>query len=130
MAKILIKKSSTEGAVPESLDYGELAVNCLDGSLYVGNELNEIIDLNSSNRKLNYSKTDDTGEIKSSDTLSIALSKLENNSLTNELIVSKALNELNNRLKLLKTLANNRYNIRKKKTDVIKRFRDEVFKLL
>lgn len=82
MAKILIKKSSTEGAVPESLDYGELAVNC-------------------SNRKLNYSKTDDTGEIKSSDTLSIALSKLENNSLTNELIVSKALNELNNRLKTL-----------------------------
>lgn len=101
MAKILIKKSSTEGAVPESLDYGELAVNCSDGSLYVGNELNEIIDLNSSNRKLNYSKTDDTGEIKSSDTLSIALSRLENNSLTNELIVSKALNELNNRLKTL-----------------------------
>lgn len=101
MAKILIKKSSTEGVIPESLDYGELAVNCSDGSLYVGNELNEIVELNSSNRKLNYSKTDDTGEIKSSDTLAIALSKLENNSLTNELIVSKALNELNNRLKTM-----------------------------
>lgn len=101
MAKILIKKSSTEGVVPESLDYGELAVNCSDGLLYVGNELNKIVELNSSNRKLNYSKTDDTGEIKSSDTLDIALSKLENNSLTNELIVSKALNELNNRLKTL-----------------------------
>lgn len=101
MAKILIKKSSTEGVVPESLDYGELAVNCSDGLLYVGNELNKIVELNSSNRKLNYSRTEDTGEINSSDTLAIALSKLENNSLTNELIVSKALNELNNRLKTL-----------------------------
>lgn len=79
MAKILIKKSSTEGAVPESLDYGELAVNCSDGSLYVGNELNEIIDLNSSNRKLGYSKTEDSGEIDAMDTILTALSKLENN---------------------------------------------------
>lgn len=52
MTKILIKKSSTEEVVPESLDYGELAVNCSDGLLYVGNELNEIVELNSSNRKL------------------------------------------------------------------------------
>ena len=101
MAKILIKKSSTEGAVPESLDYGELAVNCSDGSLYVGNELNEIIDLNSSNRKLRYSKTEDSGEINAIDTILTALSKLENNMMNNELVISNALNELNSRLKAL-----------------------------
>lgn len=101
MAKILIKKSSTEGAVPESLDYGELAVNCSNGSLYVGNELNKVIDLNSPNRKLGYSKTDDIGEIDTMDTILTALSKLENNMMNNELVISNALNELNNRLKVL-----------------------------
>lgn len=101
MAKILIKKSSTEGVVPESLDYGELAVNCSDGLLYVGNELNEIVELNSSNRKLGYSKTEDSEEIDTMDTILTSLSKFENNIMNNELVISNSLNELNSRLKAL-----------------------------
>lgn len=101
MAKILIKKSSTEGVVPESLDYGELAVNCSDELLYVGNELNEIVELNSSNRKLGYSKTEDSEEIDTMDTILTSLSKFENNIMNNELVISNALNELNSRLKAL-----------------------------
>lgn len=101
MVKILIKKSSTEGVVPESLDYGELAVNCSDGLLYVGNELNEIVELNSSNRKLGYSKTEDSEEIDTMDTILTSLSKFENNIMNNELVISNSLNELNSRLKAL-----------------------------
>ena len=79
----------------------KLAVNCSDVSLYVGNELNEIIDLNSSNRKLGYSKTEDSEEIDAMGTILTALSKLENNIMNNELVISNALNELNSRLKEL-----------------------------
>ena len=57
------------------------------------------------------------------DTILTALSKLENNIMNNELVISNALNELNSRLKALENAKKRIGNDSEKKTEIIYNFR-------
>lgn len=46
-SKIILKKSSESGKIPQSLEYGELALNYADGVLYYKTSNNQITQLNS-----------------------------------------------------------------------------------
>lgn len=103
--KIILKRSSIAGKIPtaDQLDPGELAINLADGLLTSKDTSDNIIDLNSFDRKLSGYSNDGTikGEITSKDSIKTALSKIENNIMNNELVISNSLNELNSRLKAL-----------------------------
>lgn len=47
-SKIILKKSSEPGKVPQSLEYGELAINYADGVLYYKNSSNQITQISGS----------------------------------------------------------------------------------
>lgn len=97
--KIILKKSSVAGKIPtaDQLDPGELAINLDDGLLTSKDTSDNIIDLNSFDRKLSGYSNDGTikGEITSDDSIKTALSKIENNIIDDEKVTSEALNDLN-----------------------------------
>lgn len=95
--KIILKRSSVAGKIPtaDQLDPGELAINLADGLLTSKDTENNIIDLNSFDRKMGFSNDSSKGEITSTDSIKTALSKIENNIIDNEKVVSESLNDLN-----------------------------------
>lgn len=97
--KIILKRSSIAGKIPtaDQLDPGELAINLADGLLTSKDTSNNIIDLNSFDRKLSGYSNDGTikGEITSKDSIKTALSKIENNIIDDEKVTSESLNDLN-----------------------------------
>lgn len=116
--KIILKRSSVAGKIPtaDQLDPGELAINLADGLLTSKDTENNIIDLNSPDRPLGIENDGSMkGAIESSDSVKTALSKLENNIMNNELVISNALNELNSRLKELENARKEQARIQKKK---------------
>jgi hypothetical protein len=97
--KIILKRSSIAGKIPtaDQLDPGELAINLADGLLTSKDTSDNIIDLNSFDRKLSGYSNDGTikGEITSKDSIKTALSKIENNIIDDEKVTSESLNDLN-----------------------------------
>lgn len=95
--KIILKRSSVAGKIPtaDQLDPGELAINLADGLLTSKDTSDNIIDLNSFDRKMGFSNDSSKGEITSTDSIKTALSKIENNIIDNEKVVSESLNDLN-----------------------------------